>query len=335
MCPRCGGQGIVPLKDARPFVWVEGTAPLKPEAAVGEQYCPACRPLVDPGRWAGEVRERIEAAQARHEKWRERIGGRLILALTRHGAISTQLTAAQARTVAVAVENLSLHLRGVTGSLALTPTWPDNYALIYLWEKPAWDHFRTVMEAAYTREQLGEQWPTVRDYHSYDHFETPHLYATAQSLRQRPLSYGALFLFAHRQINLATDWQAPTWLAEGFAAYGEHAVLGDVRWFSVYDSSRSPVPGDWLREARGAAAGGKLHPWAEHLPRALRDYDAVDYCQSLALVAFLLHSDSRRFLDFCRRLKAREACEGALAAAYQQPLPDLELEASRWLLARK
>ena len=56
-------------------------------------------------------------------------------------------------------------------------------------------------------------------------------------------------MVARRQLNNATAGQAPFWLVEGFAAYGDHAVHKLNRWFTVYNVKQVPV-GHWLAEAR-------------------------------------------------------------------------------------
>src|SRR5262245_55056018 len=70
-CVQCGGVGLVPIPDAKPFVWVDGQAPPKPESAVGEQHCPVCRVGRDPSSLVAAAKERIERAQAKHAEWKE------------------------------------------------------------------------------------------------------------------------------------------------------------------------------------------------------------------------------------------------------------------------
>src|SRR5262245_21791489 len=56
-CLQCGGLGRVPLKDAKPFVWISGTPIPKPETAVGEQFCPTCQISPESGVLAAEKKE--------------------------------------------------------------------------------------------------------------------------------------------------------------------------------------------------------------------------------------------------------------------------------------
>jgi hypothetical protein len=334
-CARCGGLKFVPLADADPFVWTLGTPQPQGNAAVGEQPCPVCQPQGETTNLAAEAQERITATIENHRQWEEKTGWKLVLAVTRHAAVSTQLTPVQAKSVGTALETFTLHLKRLTGSLALTPTRPNSYEILMLWEKESWDHFREVMEGLYTRDQLGEFWGSARGFNSYDHLVTPHLYDTPQSIRTRPPSCGAVFLLARRQINIATNWHAPLWLAEGFSAYGDYIVHKVNRWYSVYDKSRVPTVGDWMVTAKRLVSDKKLRPWPKMLKRELRDWEPADYAQSMGMVAFLLESEPQKFLDFTSRLRAGESDESALETVCEAQLDEIESRCSRWLLARR
>jgi hypothetical protein len=334
-CPRCGGVGRLPLNDAKPFVWLEGTPRPRPESFVDEQYCPRCQPGKDAASLVAEAREQIDAAMEKHRQWEDRTGWNLLLAITRHEALHTQLSAAQTRAVAMAIESLTHRLKQTTSSVALTPTRPSTYELVILWERPSWDHFRDVMEGLYTREQLGEAWVSVREYNSYDHFVTPHLYETPTSVRTRPPTCGPVFLAARRQISIATDRRTPLWLTEGFAAYGDYLVHKTNRWFTVYQAEQALPIGDWMQEARRMAGDARFRPWDKLLKRELRDWQPVDYVQTMAFVAFLLETEPEKFLALLRNLAAGEADVTALQSAYKSSLEELGQRCERWLLARR
>lgn len=334
-CPRCGGSGRVPLKEAQPFVWVEGASEPRAAAAIGEQACPVCQTEPQTEQIAAEKQQQIDGALANHRQWEERTGWQLTCVLTRHAAIHTQVTAAQAKSVGTAIEQLMLHLQRITSSLALTPTRPDQYEQILLWERPAWDKFREVMETLYTPQQLGESWRSARQMNSYDHYVTQHLYETAETIRQRPLTCGPVFLAARRQIERATGRHASLWLTEGFAAYGDRAVHKVNRWYTLYSQDQTPPTGDWLAEARKLAARAQLRSWPQILQRELRDWQPADYAQTLGMTAFLLESEPAKFVDFVRRLATGEPDTSALEDAYQQPMDRLEQLCSRWLLTRR
>jgi hypothetical protein len=333
-CPRCGGLGRVPLKDAKPFVWISGTPLPKPEPAVGEQFCPACQPPAEASVLAAEKKEQMEAALEKQKKWQERTGFKLVSVVTRHATVHTQYTPAHARSVGQAMESLMLHLKKVTGTLQLATTRPDTLELMLLSEKSAWEQFRKVMEGLYTPIQLGESWATARQYNAYDHFVTPHMYETTQSIRSRPPACGIVFMVARRQLSLATNWQTPFWLAEGFAAYGDYVVHKVNRWFTVYQVKQVPV-GDWMAEARKLAAEARHRSWKEMLKRELRDWDAADHVQTMAMAGFLLESEPAKFLDLLKRLKGGDQEVAALEDAYRVTLDELEQRWVRWMLARR
>jgi hypothetical protein len=333
-CPQCGGLGRVPLKDAKPFVWISGTPLPKPEPAAGEQFCPACQSSADASVLAAEKKEQIEAALEKQKKWQERTGFKLVSVVTRHATVHTQYTPAHARSVGQAMESLTLHLKKVTGTLQLATTRPDTLELMLLSDKSAWEQFRKAMEGLYTPIQLGESWATARQYNAYDHFVTPHMYETTQSIRSRPPACGIVFMVARRQLSLATNWQTPFWLAEGFAAYGDYVVHKVNRWFTVYQVKQVPV-GDWMAEARKLAAEARHRTWKEMLKRELREWEAADHVQTMAMAGFLLESEPAKFLDLLKRLKAGDQEVAALEDAYRVTLDELEQRWVRWMLARR
>jgi hypothetical protein len=333
-CTQCGGLGRVPLKDAKPFVWISGTPLPKPELAVGEQFCPTCQTSSEASALAAEKKQQIESALEKQKTWQVRTGFKLVTVVTRHAMVHTQYTPAHARSVGQAVESLTLHLKKVTGTLHLATTRPDTLELMLLSEKSAWEQFRKVMEELYTPIQLGESWATARQYNAYDHFVTPHMYETTQSIRSRPPACGIVFMVARRQLSLAANWKVPFWLAEGFAAYGDHVVHKVNRWFTVYQVKQVPV-GDWMAEARKLAAEARHRPWNEMLKRELREWEATDHVQTMAMAGFLLESEPVKFLDLLKRLKAGDQEVAALEDAYRVKVDELEQRWVRWMLARR
>jgi hypothetical protein len=333
-CTRCRGIGRIPVKDAKPFVWLKGSSHPRWETAVGEQPCPLCQPGLTPAALAAEFKEAVDAGLEKNKEWEERTGWKLACIVTRHAVAHTQLTTAQARTVGSALETIMLHIKRITDSLALTPTRPDSLQLIMLWEKASWEQFRKVLEGLYTLEQLGESWYTAQSLGAYDHIEVPHMYDTPQTLRSRPPSCGAVFLAARRQVRVASDWKAPFWLYEGFGAYGDNVVHKLNRWYMVYARTEVPV-GDWLADATKMANRSNLRPWAQMIQRELRDWTPDDQVQTTAMAAFLFESQPAKFLDLIGRLKRGEQEVAAVEEAYGAKLEEIDARFSRWLIARR
>jgi hypothetical protein len=335
-CLRCRGGGLVPHKDRGGYIFVEGVAPFKPELAAAGEPCPICRPLVGKEELVSAEKARHSALLDEHRQWEERTGWKLVLVQTRHAAAHTLLKASEAMKVGQSLDTLAQQLQKL-GGLALVPTRPETFGLVLLWEKETWTKFRAVMQTLFEPQELGDEWGLARDYNSYDHFAVPHMYESPQTIRQRPPSYGAVYLLARRQLltlargRKAPSFQPPNWLVEGFACYGQQMTMGDVRWFSVYDPSRAPPIGNWQQQVRRLAVEGKLALWKGLLDRHLRDFTPADYSQSLGMVAFLLHEDAGRFIDLCGQLPAAANGQEALEAAYKKPLADLEAAAQLWL----
>ena len=160
------------------------------------------------------------------------------------------------------------------------------------------------------------------------------MYDTTQSIRSRPPSCGIVFMGARRQVSLAANWSVPFWLAEGFAAYGEYVVHKVNRWFTVYQVKQVPV-GDWMAEARRLAAEARHRTWKEMLKRELREWEAADHVQTMAMAGFLLESEPAKFLDLLKRLKAGDQEVAALEDAFCVKLDELEQRWVRWMLTRR
>ena len=204
-----------------------------------------------------------------------------------------------------------------------------------LWEKDSWKKFRQVMEGLYSRTQLGESWESAEELNSYDHYVIPHMYETPESIKSRSPTCGSVFLAARRQITIATNRRSPFWLSEGFAAYSDYIVHKTNRWYTVYDALRAPTPGDWMQEARRLSRDGKLRRWSSLLKRDLQDFIPANYSQAMTMVAFLLESESHKFLEFVRQLGVGEQQQTALEEAYHLSIDELEQRGKRWLAGRR
>lgn len=302
--------------------------------ASGAQFCPVCQSGRENRELVTEFKQQFDDALIASKTWEERTGWKLACVITRHAAVHTQLNTAQSKSVGAAIETLLAHFKQTSGSLLLASTRPDEYGLVILWERTAWEAFRKVMESQYALEQLGPSWISARELNAYDHFVTPHTYETPQSVKLRPPSCGAVFMTARRQLQLAADWKEPFWLAEGFAAYGDNIVHKTNRWYTVYTPKQIAVA-DWMVEAKKIVSESKHRPWAKMIKRELIDWDAADHFQTMSMAAFLFESTPAKFLTYLRLLKSGQSQLSALEEGYRVSLDELEARWSRWLLARR
>jgi hypothetical protein len=323
--------GLVPLTNAKPYVFVEGLGEFKPkEAAIG-QPCPLCQASRDTAALVEPAARQHADVLAQHAQWEERLGEKLLLAQTRHVSIHTQLKPADAKRVSEAVEEMAIRLQKAAVSLALTPTRPAGYPQVILWGEPSWIKFREAMERLYTPEQLGDDWRNAGKGTLYDHAAVAHCYLTPKIVREVPAEYFAVKLAASRQIWIASDRRAPAWLIEGLAGFAQQAVLGSVRVFTIYAQGRGPSKPVTLIDAVRAATAKQFRPWDKLLTRDLRDFEPADYAQSLAMVAFLLEDQPAKFMSFVELLKGNIACPAALEQAYGKPATDLEAASAKWI----
>jgi hypothetical protein len=333
-CRRCRGLGVVPLSNAKPYVFVEGQGAFKPEEAAIGQPCPLCQVGGDKGALTDEAQRQHVSVLAEHAQWEERLGEKLLLVQTRHVAIHTELKPADAKRVGESVEEMTIRLQKAAGSLAITPTRPAGYPQVLLWGEPSWTKFRAVMERLYTPEQLGDDWRNAGKGILYDHAAVAHCYLTPKTVHEVPAEYFAVKLAAARQIWVASGMHAPPWLIEGFAGYAQHLVLGAARVYTIYALGRGPRKPVTLSDAARAAAAKQFRPWDKLLTRELRDLEAADYAQSPAMVAFLLEDQPSKFLSFVGLLQLGMACPAALEEAYGKSVADLEAASAKWLARR-
>jgi hypothetical protein len=333
-CPRCGGIGRIPLLTEKPFVWLQGTPLPKLDGFVDVDFCPICQAGGDKDELVAELKAKIDGALEANKKWEERTGWNLACVVTRHAAIHTQLKTTEARLVGAAIETLMSHLKRKSASLALATTRPDEFGLLVLWEKSSWEEFRKVMESIYTMRQLGPNWISAHEMNAYDHVDVPHTYETPQTIKSRPPSCGAVFITARRQVQLATGWKAPFWLAEGFSAYGDNVVHKLNRWFTVYQPRQMPV-GDWMVEARKLVGEKKQRTWKAMFKRELIDWETPDHVQTMSMAAFLFESEPAKFLGYLRRMRSGEEPVEAMEEAYGSSVTDIEERWARWIAARR
>lgn len=322
---------MVPLKNRKPYVFVEGMPDPKPQQSVPGELCPKCHPDEKAEALVEVEVQRLKTHGDFHKSWERKCNRPFVYVETRHGSFHTLLDARESLKIGNAIEALCTHLQKLTGSLELTLTRPDNYNLFVLWERASWDGFRATLEKHLTPEQLGPNFAIAREMHGYDVWETPHFYETPLTARTRPPVHGALSFFGRRQIVTATQ-NCPVWLSEGFAAYSEYVVLRNVRWYSIYDANNPPELGDSLAVIRRLANAGKLRRFEKFLPRQLSEYEPADYPQAFSLVYYLLNKAPAKFLDFARLLRGGASGAEALEDGLDTKLATLEGEWGKWAL---
>jgi len=334
-CKDCGGLGFLPLKNRKPYFHVEGQPLPKAADAVPHRYCPTCQAGKDDKDLVAEQTERFKTALDGHQKWEKETGFNLLRVETRHVEVHGQFPLPEAIKIGQAFESLAAHLQSLTGTMELTQTRPESYEIVALLEKPAMEHFRTVLEKIYTVEKLGEHWGLTKGVPAVDGFPLPFFYQTAADTKNRPYAHGICFLGGRKQVRVATNERAPRWLQEGFAEYCEFAGMKANLWRTVYNENPPPPLGSWAQQVRQLALAKQLRSWPEQMKRELRDYDARDYLQTFGMVAFLLQSDPQKFLALTRKLRTGLAEEKALEESYAMAIPALEAACVKWLAAGK
>jgi len=334
-CNDCGGLGFLPLKNRRPYFHVEGQPLPKAADAVPHRYCPTCRADGNDKDLVAEQTERFKTALGGHQKWEKETEFNLLRVETRHIEVHGQFPAAEAIKIGQAFESLAAHLQTLTGTMELTQTRPDSFEMMALLEKPPMDHFRTVLERIYTVERLGEHWGLTRGVPAVDGFPLPFFYQTAEDTKRRPYAHGICFMGGRKLLRVATQERASRWLQEGFAEYCEFAALKANLWRTVYNDNPPPPMGSWAQQVRQLALGKQLRPWPEQRKRELRDWDARDYLQSFGMVAYLLQSDPKKFLELTRKLRAGLEEDKALEESYAMPQAALETACTKWLAGGK
>ena len=332
-CEECAGIGFLPLKNRKPYYHIEGMPPPKAADAVPHRYCPKCQPDKKDQELVDEQTERFKTALDAHKKWEKETGFQLTRIETRHINLHAQVPALECKEIAQAFENYAAHVQNLTGTMELTRTRPENYEMMCFLNEPPYQHFRTVMEKVYTREQLGESWSVSRGSMAFDHFLLPFFYENQATLRMRPPAHGVAFMGGRRQMSQQTKYRAPQWLSEGYAEYSEFISLKKNLWHTVYNQNPGPEPGDWVSQVRQLANAGQLRTWETQMKRELKDWDVRDYLQTFGMVTFLIQTEPKKFLSFTRRLRSGTDETEALEAAYEKKIAKLEAECTKWLIA--
>jgi hypothetical protein len=332
-CEDCAGLGILPVKNRKPYYHIEGQPAPKAADAVAVRWCPKCQPDKKDQELIDEQTERFKTALDAHKNWEKEFGLPLVRIETRHIVVHTQMPPAECLKMAQGFEALASHLQDLTGTMELTRTRPETYDMMCFLEQQNFEKFRTVLEKLWSVEERGTSWSQSRGIAAFDHNMLPFFYESRHTLPQRPPVHGVCFMGGRRQLYVATQYRAPRWLAEGFAEYCEFAALKSNLWHTVYNANPGPTPGDWVSQVRQLAVAGQLRPWEEQMKRELDLWDVRDYLQTFGMVAFLIQTEPKKFLEVTRKLLAGTDCGKAIEEAYGKPITKLEPECAKWLAA--
>jgi hypothetical protein len=333
-CEECGGLGFLPLKNRKPYFHVEGQAAPKPADAVPHRFCPKCQPDRKDQELVDEQTDRLKNAAAGNKQWEKEAGYPLTRVESRHVTVHAQVPLPECIQIGQGFENYAAYVQNLTGTMELTRTSPANYEMICLLGQEKYEHFRTVLEKLWSVEERGPAWSQSRGIAAFDHEKLPFFYETLPTLKQRPPVHGVCFMGGRRQLNIATNFRASRWLAEGYAEFSEFVSLKRNLWRTIYNMNPGPEPGDWVSQVRQLAMNKQLRPWEEQIKRDLSEWDARDYLQTFGMVAFLLQTEPKKFLSFTRKLRAGTEEQQALEEAYEKSLAKLDADCTKWLITR-
>lgn len=327
-CEVCRGQGLVPLKNPQPYVWMEGQQVPKGANAVREQFCPNCKPDADNAQLAAAEDLRLKTAMDVHLDWEKKTSWQLVRAETRRATLHSQLPPADTQRVAMALEAMALHLEGLTGSVELTATNPSNCNVIILFQKPNYTQFVNLLKVDPLFGPARQDWSLVGEVAGSWVKDTIFYRYTPEG---PPPEHQAIALVSSYQIRTATGYKDPAWLNVGYASYCENATLHANRVNSIeYALNNLQIDADWSLAVRRLAAAGGLKPWNDMFPKILRDYQAEDHLTAYAMVSFLIQYKPRKFLDFVKEIKGGLGAAEALEKAYGEKVPELQ---QRWVKA--
>jgi len=321
-CPTCRGLGLVPLANRRPYVHVEGDKRPSPASCVPWRYCPKCQRDRPHKELVDAEDARLDKGDNYHLRWEERIAVSLVRVETRHVTLHCQLPKQAARAFGLECEELAKFLQKETGSVFLTPTRPDNFNIVMVWNDTIYDRIiRFGHEWDEFKDQSDETWKSHADSGGFQ----GHGVAVA-NLNENPRVGEALFWLSYKMLARATEYRADAWLRVAFSYHCEQALLrqNEHTWSSVYRDGEGPDAKAWDTEARKLAIAGRIRPWEDMFRIPLRDWDAREHLCSYAMVQYLMREDPERFVAMCREIRNRRGSKEAIERAYGKKLVELE-----------
>jgi hypothetical protein len=322
-CRICRGSGITPLDQFRPYIFFVGKLQRKEIEKIGFCACPECQlgvPLsdIDP-----TVNADID--DKRHSQWQERLGSKLQEVETHYYQIHSQLDNKTTQSVAEALEKMQRHLQLETGSMMLIPCRRLTHEIVLLKNKKNYFHFLDVAKELRTDNQYPVDWEIMKQRHSSWLNQTLFTYDFAPDTSQW-LPNAVVYTTSYYQIESATNWNAPDWLATGFGAYNEYNLFQvNLNYPVEYRFNDPQLVPNWNKLLNEFAQQGKLEDWNSLFERQIRDYQPIDYVQCKSVVSFLF-SKPQSFLDYIMLLKNGTNQYDAIEKAYKTSMDDLEAQ---------
>lgn len=329
-CPVCHGLGIAPREKLPVYIHVERSRPPKPSLSLGCRFCPECQAGKDNRLLEDQEAERLKTAGERHREWENRLQVSLVRVENHALVVHAQLSVAEARRVAEALEALTAHLQQQTGSMLLSNRRPATDDMIILANPRTYERLIDYFEE--NEKHISTNWDLMRR-------------VAGASIRRvsffrrsefgTPMEDIAVHISATNQMQIATHYKSPDWLNQGFGAYCEFAVLRKnlMHGLSAQSIGMLRMDGNWDVQLRRIAAAGGLLSWEEMFKTELAVYKPVHYFQSKSMVTFLMRNPDR-FLKMVELFSGGAKAAEALADAYDTSVEELEKDYRRWMGVR-
>ena len=321
------GLGILPLKEPRVFVHIEGMPAPKPQDCVRARWTD---PDKDPQLLIDAQAERLKTAGVRHQEIEKKLFYGLTRVETHQLVLHTQLPLAEARKTALALEAMKTHLQQATGTMMLSPLRVEEDEMILVVGRANYMRLLKMVEVE-NEGNLGESWHLLPEVSGGTVGRTSVFYVQEPFLYMA--SHQAVSKAAGLSIQKASGERCPQWMVAGFASYCENVVLKKNLVRKVnYQINETPIGPNWALEVKRLAAARALKPWDQVMKLELRDFEAIDYIQSYAMTAYLFQRDPQKFLDLLELFADGGEVTPSIEKAYGQSTAELQTDWVRWLL---
>lgn len=327
-CAICRDTRFAPFEKFQPYYHVEGQKAPKPEACVPWRFCPACSADQDIQDLVTQEAERLKTAGEKHKEWEGRTKLAMVRVETRHVTLHAEMPLQLAARQGEAAEALTRHLQTLTKSVVLTPSRPQTFDLVILWDTPGYQRF--VQTAKNLPEFAGtEDWDLILQVAGFAGNGVK-VYNAFRN-QQTPCEHMTISQVAEHQIYMATDRRCKSWLGVGFPYYCEFALKRKNLVSRVkYMLGERPLGDNWNTELKRAAAARKLRPFEDMFPLDLRDYQPADHLMCFSMVSYLIRSNPEAFVRFVLLIRDGKEDKEALETAYGVTIQQLQGEWEKW-----